>query len=91
MSIDSTMQLLMRRAIKAHPKAKQWAKVNCENNFALAVYNTAEAAVISEAFRRLDTPEMVEWFNTMVDSNQATKLRKFVLTACREMYRMLRV
>jgi hypothetical protein len=79
----------MRTAIRKHPRAKQWAKVNCEDNFCLAVYSTAEHALLDVIGNSLDTHKSyIVWYNDLC--SPMSKLRAYVLTTCQEMYKVLR-
>ena len=73
---------------------KLCATVNCEDNFALAVYRAAYdgamdilCADILGNDAKLNQ-EATDWFNQHADDK---KFRAFVLPICREMYRLLRV
>lgn len=86
--IEERLRVAMRTAIRGHKKAKLWAKVNCEDNFALAVLGTAESAAIG-VIAYDDSKPVIAWYNSMFDTPR--KWENFVLTTCREMYSVLRV
>ena len=77
-----------------HPRAKQWAKVNCEDNFSLAIYGTVHDAVLGEISDFL-IPDDVEWFNNMCRSGYSSSImgssefNKFIVDICREAYQTL--
>jgi len=101
--IEERMRVAMRTAIRANRKAKLWAKVNCEDNFVLAVYGIADDAVMNIVVAEIGSPPMIDWFNSMNKIDEASKtvtgwgaayrsnMKSFVLTTCREMYSVLRV
>lgn len=88
-NIENLCVVAMRTAIRKHKKAKQWAKVNCEDNFCLAVYSTAESALLDVIGESLDEESTyIDWYNDLC--SPMSKLRAFVLTTCREMYNLLK-
>jgi hypothetical protein len=86
--LDELTRVAMRTAIRKHPKAKLWAKVNCEDNFMLAVHSTALDAAMDEVIKVIDEPRAIDWLNK--NCNNDAKLRAFVMETCREMYGKLR-
>lgn len=78
----------MRTSIRKHPRAKLWAEVNCEDNFSLAIFQTAESACLEIVTNALHDDKVVDWFNDKCSNPK--KLKDFVLTTCREMYTVLR-
>lgn len=94
MNIDETMVFLVKRACKCHPKAKQYAQVNCEDNFCLAMSFDMNTVVTDEVIRRIDNDDMMDWWNKMSQfdgGTTKTKYQNLVLTTLREMYKLLRV
>ena len=101
--IEERCRVAMRKAIRKHHKAKQWAQVNSEDNFCLVIYATAERAMLEIVGGELNDEKVADWFNDLcVQSSPKTplleqsdqlkqndKLRGFVLTTCREMYKLL--
>ena len=79
----------MRTAIRKHPKAKLWAKVNCEDNFCLAVHSFAHDALMDEVVKGIDDPTVVNWFNDF-SGTDGKKLKAFVMETCSEMYQKMR-
>jgi hypothetical protein len=80
------------KAARKHPRAKLWAKVNCCDNFALAVFREIEGAILDDVILAMDTHDTIEseWLND-VCANGEKKLRAFVLTIGRKAYRLLRL
>lgn len=76
------------KAVLKHPRAKLWAKVNCLDNFSLAVFSTAESAVIDD-INLLDSDADINWFNHMCVPDPK-KFQSFVLTICHEAHKVLR-
>lgn len=76
-----------KKAGLAHPKAKLWAKVNHEDNFALAISSTVEEAMMDVAIDFIDAHDstFIDWFN--LESNR--EFKKIVLTTSREVYKLL--
>lgn len=86
--IEELIRVAMRTAIRGHKKAKLWAKVNHEDNFAFAMWSTAESAALG-IIAYDDSKPVIAWFNSMFDTPR--KWENFILTTCREMYSVLRV
>lgn len=86
--IEDRMKVAIRTAIRKHSKAKLWAKVNHEDNFALAVLSTAEVAALN-VIAYDDSKPVVDFCNKMFDTPR--KWQRFLLTTCREMYSLLRI
>jgi hypothetical protein len=91
--LEERMRVAMRTAIRKHPKAKLWAKVNYQDNFSLAVLSTARDAALDIISNDIDSNSSdvknhaIDWMNEQV----GRKLDAFVLTTCREMYSVLRI
>ena len=77
--LDEQLAHIGLQAALSHPKAKLWAKVNCCDNFSLAIATTVEDAIISEVSLRLSR-EDIDWVNDMCDKHRGhSKLDKFVI------------
>lgn len=87
------LRVAMRYAIRNHPKAKHWARCNCEDNFAYACLSYARSAAFDVVVEDLDSLDRTtrrtarDWLN---EYDEDKKLDAFVLTVCREMYKVLR-
>lgn len=88
MPIKEVAIVAMRTAIRKDKRSRQWAKVNNEDNFSLAVYGIAESAAMDVICNDLDNSKTIEWYNKQFGI--PNKMRAFVLTTCREMYSVLR-
>lgn len=79
-------------AVLEHAKAKLFAKVNCEDNFALAMKMVAHDAIMDDVAGVLDKDD-VEWFNEMCKRQvgiNTLPFDKFVLDICRKAYQTLK-
>ena len=90
MIIEKIIRKLIKAGMKAglaHPKAKLWAKVNCEDNFALAISDTVNHAMMDVICDLIDAKDMtcVDWFNK--ESNK--EFKKIVRETSRLVYRKL--
>jgi hypothetical protein len=89
-TVTKLIEALGKAGVKAglaHPKAKLWAKVNHEDNFALAIHSTVEDAMLDVIGTRIDHKDTVciDWFNEEVNK----EFNKLVLTTSREVYKLL--
>lgn len=88
-SIEQRAEAAMRTAIRKQPTAKQFAKVNCEDNFALALKGFAISAAMDEATKTIDDPATADWLNE-VCARSCRKLEAMALKIGREMHKQLK-
>jgi hypothetical protein len=92
--LEERMRVAMRTAIREHPKAKLWAKANSEDHFCLAISSTAHDATMDEVCldifgdKGLVCDVAYSWLN---EHSSDVAMKAFLLTTCREMYKVLRV
>ena len=77
-----------KQACLADPKAKLYAKVNHVDNFALAMKNVIDDAMIDVISKRIDLHDVtcVDWFNRECNK----EFKRIVIKVAGECYKILR-
>ncbi len=87
MDIIKQLNKIGRQAALNHPKCKLWAKVNCEDNFALVISSVVDLAImdlVSSKIIENDNKEWRDWYDDNVKN-----LDKIALSIGRKVYKEL--
>jgi hypothetical protein len=88
MELEKKLFKIGYEAVLNHPKSKLYAKVNCEDNFCLAMHSHAESEILGAL--DIDNFTNVNWLNNMT-VNKSKKLYIFVKSICQKVYNDLRL
>jgi hypothetical protein len=88
--LEAKLTRVAMGAVIAHPSAESWARVNCEDNFALVMLSTAESAIF-DTFTGNMTEVETQWVNMACEKRASQSyLTAFCLIVCRQAYNTLR-